>query len=240
MIFLRSALFNLLFFGGTTFLAFACLPILLLPRRYLICLQRFWTGGMAWLLAHVVGITAEIRGREHLPEGAFLVASKHQSAWETMAYVFLLRDPSFVLKREILLIPVFGLYVRKAGLVPIDRTRGVAALRRMLQSAGKAAKEGRPIVIFPEGTRVAPGSHRPYHAGVVALYKHLHLPVVPVALNSGLYWSRRSFLKRPGKIVLEFLPPIPEGLGKSAFLEEVEQRIEGATDRLVAEAEGAA
>ncbi|PCJ59393.1 MAG: 1-acyl-sn-glycerol-3-phosphate acyltransferase [Rhodospirillaceae bacterium] len=240
MIFLRSALFNLLFFGGTTFLAFACLPILLLPRRYLICLQRFWTGGMAWLLSHVVGITAEIRGREYLPEGAFLVASKHQSAWETMAYVFLLRDPSFVLKREILLIPVFGLYVRKAGLVPIDRTRGVAALRRMLRSAGKAAEEGRPIVIFPEGTRVAPGSHSPYHAGIVALYTHLHLPVVPVALNSGLYWSRRSFLKRPGKIVLEFLPPIPEGLGKSAFLEEVEQRIEGATDRLVAEAEGAA
>jgi len=236
MTFLRSACFNVLFFGWTAMLALVCLPILLLPRRYLLHLEKFWTRSMAWLLAHVAGITTEIRGREQLPKGPFLVASKHQSAWETMAYVFLLRDPSFVLKREILSIPIFGLYVWKAGLVPIDRKRGVKALRRMLQSARNTVEEGRPIVIFPEGTRVAPGSHRPYHSGVVALYRHLHLPVVPVALNSGLFWRRRSFLKRPGKIVLEFLPPISAGLEKTAFLAELEARIEAATTKLLQEA----
>ena len=188
---------------------------------------------MAWLLEHVVGITAEIRGREHLPSGPYIIASKHQSAWETMAYVFVLENPSFVIKREILFIPIFGLYVWRAHLVPIDRKAGTVAIRRMLRRAKEVLAEGRPIIVFPEGTRVAPGSHRPYHPGIVALYSHLHVPVVPVALNSGLFWRRRSFIKRPGKIVLEFLPPIPSGLEKKAFLAELERRIEGATTKLL-------
>lgn len=239
MIFLRSALFNLLFFSWTIVLVFGGLPVLVLPRRCLIFLQRFWARGMTGLLEHVVGITAEIRGREHVPPGASIVASKHQSAWETMIYVLLLRDPSFVLKREILFLPIFGLYVWKADLVPIDRKSGMKALRRMLRSAQQAKEEKRPIVIFPEGTRVAPGSHHPYHSGIVALYHQLRLPVVPVALNSGLFWGRRRFLKRPGKIVLEFLPPIPAGMKKAAFLAELEQKIEGATDKLLGETEKA-
>ena len=233
MIFLRSAIFNLLFFGWTAILAFGFLPLLLLPRQKQIFLQRFWTRSMAWLLEHVVGITAEIRGRKHLPSEPCIIASKHQSAWETMAYVFVLDNPSFVIKREILFIPIFGLYVWRAHLVPIDRKAGIIAVRRMLQRAKEVLAEGRPIIVFPEGTRVAPGSHRPYHPGIVALYSHLHVPVVPVALNSGLFWRRRSFIKRPGKIILEFLPPIPTGLRKEAFLAELERQIEGATTKLL-------
>ncbi|MGB1548165.1 MAG: lysophospholipid acyltransferase family protein [Alphaproteobacteria bacterium] len=233
MIFLRSVLFNLLFFGWTAVLAIGFLPLLLLPRQSHIFLQRFWVGSVAWLLEHITGITAEIRGRENLPSGPCIIASKHQSAWETMAYVSILNNPSFVIKREILFIPIFGLYVWRANLIPIDRKAGAAAVRKMLRHAKDVLAEGRPIVVFPEGTRVAPGSRRPYHPGIVALYSHLSVPVVPVALNSGLFWRRRSFLKRPGRIVLEFLPPIPAGLEKKAFLAELEQRIEGATAKLL-------
>ncbi len=233
-LFLRSALFNLLFFGWTAILAIVCLPILLLPRKYLGFLQLFWSRSMLWLLKHVVGITTEIHGREHLPDGACLIASKHQSAWETVAYVTILREPSFVLKREILFIPIFGLYVWKARLVPINRQAGAKALRRMLRSASEAAREARPIVIFPEGTRVAPGCRRSYQAGIAALYQHLNLPVVPVALNSGLFWSRRSFVKWPGRIALEFLPPISPGLNKRNFLAALEKQIETASARLLA------
>jgi len=189
---------------------------------------------MAWLLEHVVGITAEIRGREHMPSGPCIIASKHQSAWETMAYVFILDNPSFIIKREILFIPIFGLYVWRAHLVPINRKAGVRAVRQMLRRAREVLSAGRSIIMFPEGTRVAPGSHRPYHPGIVALYSHLHVPVVPVALNSGLFWRRRSFIKRPGKIVLEFLPPIQAGLEKKAFLVQLERRIEDATTELLA------
>lgn len=234
MIFLRSTIFNLLFFGWTAILAFCFLPLLLFPRKKQIFLQRFWTKSMAWLLEHVVGITAEIRGREHMPSGPCIIASKHQSAWETMAYVFILDNPSFIIKREILFIPIFGLYVWRAHLVPINRKAGVRAVRQMLRRAREVLSAGRSIIMFPEGTRVAPGSHRPYHPGIVALYSHLHVPVVPVALNSGLFWRRRSFIKRPGKIVLEFLPPIQAGLEKKAFLVQLERRIEDATTELLA------
>jgi len=160
---------------------------------------------------------------------------KHQSAWDALVLPVVLGDPAVVVKRELLLLPFYGWYAARAGSIAIDRKAGAGALRRMLAKAGPVAAAGRPIVIFPEGTRVAPGERRPYQPGVAALYQALSLPVVPAAVNSGLFWGRRSFVKRPGQIVLEFLEPIPPGRPRLQLMTELEQRIETATAALVRE-----
>jgi 1-acyl-sn-glycerol-3-phosphate acyltransferase len=168
-----------------------------------------------------------------------LVASKHQSAWDTIALVTLFPDPAMVLKAELLKIPLYGWFCRKFEMIPVERSAGAAALRRMLKAAKTAAAAGRQIVIFPEGTRRAPGAEPDYKPGIVPLYETLGLACVPIALNSGLYWPRRAFRRYPGTIIVEVLEPIPPGLPRSAFRELLEQRIEEATARLVAEGRAA-
>jgi 1-acyl-sn-glycerol-3-phosphate acyltransferase len=202
---------------------------------------RFWARGTLWLLAVLVGLRHELRGAEHLPKGASLVAMKHQSAWDTIVLPLVLGDPAVVLKRELLWIPIYGWYtLASGGAIAIDRKAAAAALRSMVARARKIAAERRPVVIFPEGTRVAPGQSRPYQPGVAALYKELGLPLVPIAVDSGLYWGRRAFLKRPGRIVIEILPPIAPGLPRREVMAELERRIEEASDRLLATAPAAA
>jgi 1-acyl-sn-glycerol-3-phosphate acyltransferase len=148
-------------------------------------------------------------------------------------------NPAIVLKRELMMIPFYGWYLWKAGMIAIDRKAGAAALRRLVAAGARAAALRRPIVIFPEGTRTAPGTHHPYQPGVAALYRQLELPLVPVAVNSGLYWGRRRFVKRPGRIIIEILPAIPPGGERRAVMGDLEQRIEAATTRLLAEAQAA-
>ena len=161
--------------------------------------------------------------------GPAILAAKHQSAWDTIVFYRVLdADPVYVLKRELTWIPILGWYLRRVGMVAVDRKGGAAALRRMTATAHAALAEGRRIVIFPEGTRTAPGARRPYHPGVAALYAATDVPVVPVALDSGRYWPRRGFLKRPGTITLRILPPLPPGLARKAFVAELEHRIEEA------------
>ena len=223
----RSLLFNGFFYAWTTICVVLGLPLLLGPRVGIYYLGRVWAHPILGALDLFCGLRHEVRGREHLPEGAVLIAAKHQSAWDTIIFSILLWDHAFVLKRELLWVPLFGLYLARAGLIAVDRRGGAKALRKVVADARKAAALGRPIVIFPEGTRVAPDQHRPYQPGVAALYKQLGLPVVPVALNSGLFWRRRSFLKQPGTITLEFLPPIAPGLPRKEFLAQLEQMIEG-------------
>lgn len=223
---LRSLLFNVFFYGWTLLCLVFGLPLLLGPRAGIYHLGRIWVRPILAALALLCGLRHEVRGRENLPEGAVLIAAKHQSAWDTIIFSVELWDHVFVLKQELMRIPLFGLFLARAGLIPVDRQGGAKALRKMLAAARKAAALGRPIVIFPEGTRVAPGEHRPYQPGVAALYGQLGLPVVPVALNSGLYWRRRGFVKRPGTITLEYLPPIPPGLPRRAFLARLEAAIE--------------
>lgn len=236
MIRLRALLFNIAFFGVTILLCLAWLPMLAGNRMHIVRGMDRWNRTVNWLLRHIVGLTYEVRGLEHLPQGACIVAAKHQSAWDTMIFHSLLTDPSVVLKRELLRIPIYGAFAKKVGMIPIDRSAGAAALREMLRVAQARADAGRPIVIFPEGTRVAPGERRRIHAGVAALYDRLALPVVPVALNSGLFWGRRSFVKRPGRILLEFHPPIPPGLKRVAFIARLEAAIQDGSDRLALEA----
>jgi 1-acyl-sn-glycerol-3-phosphate acyltransferase len=233
---LRSLLFNVAFWIWTAILALAALPLLLLRRRAMQAVGRNWGRGVDALARAVVGLSYEVRGRERVPQEPAIFAIKHQSAWETMIVHSLLDDPAIALKRELTLIPLFGWYLLRAGMIRIDRGAGARALRSLVEGARGALDRGSSVVMFPEGTRVAPGQRRPYQPGIAALYLQLERPVVPVALNSGLYWRRRGFLKRPGSIVVEFLEPIGPGLDRKSFMAELERRLEGATGRLLAEA----
>ena len=234
MILLRSLLFNIALWTWSAAVVLVGLVVALGPQRLTNDLGRIWTRGILWLLRAIVGLDHEVRGT--VPNGPVVVASKHQSAWETLAMPVLLRHPVYVLKRELFWFPLIGICFWRAGHIGVDRRAGAAAMRGLLRGARRMLAAGRPIVIFPEGTRTAPGSRRPYQPGVAALYGQLDAPVVPVALNSGHFWGRRSFLKRPGRIVVEFLEPIPPGLDRRRFMAELSERIESASDRLLAEA----
>ena len=231
----RSALFNVCLWSWTAIVLVAALPWLAFPPRFMLGHSRVWMRGVQFLLATIVGLEHEVRGAAGLPRRA-IFAFKHQSAWETLAIHLLLDGAAIALKRELTQIPLFGWCLLHTGMIRIDRQGGPRALRSLVEGGRAALARGAPIVIFPEGTRVAPGERRPYHPGVAALYRQLECPVVPVALNSGVFWARRGFVKRPGRIVVEFLPPIEPGLERKAFMKELHDRLEPATERLVAEA----
>ena len=237
MPFVRSLLFNLCYFAWTMLLGILALPALVLPKAAVFAVSRLWARGVLWLLANLVGLGHEIRGRGRVPAGPVIYAVKHQSAWETIVFAVLIPGFAGVYKRQLALIPLFGWYLLRADMIPIDRGAGAGALRAMLAQARKVVGEGRSIVVMPEGTRTAPGSRRPYHPGIAALYRQLGLPVVPAALNSGVFWGRRSFVKSPGCITFEFLEPIAPGLDRRAFMALLEERIETAAERLRGEAE---
>ena len=228
----RAALFNIAYFAWTAVIGTLGLPFLLAPRRTAMRFGRFWSQGVLFLLRAIVGLDYRLIGREHVPPGGAIIAMKHQSAWDAIALPVVLDDPAAVVKRELLVLPFYGWYMARAGAIAIDRRSGAAALRAMLAAARRVAAEGRPIVIYPQGTRVAPGAPAPYQPGVYALYQALALPLIPAAVNSGLYWGRRSFVKRPGRITLEFLEPIPPGWPRHRLMAELEQRIETATAAL--------
>jgi len=237
MAILRSILFAITFYLWTALISILSLPVLLLSEHGTIWISKLWAVVSLMLLRMTVGLTHEVRGRDNLPKGPVIVALKHQSAWDTIALWVLLDSPAIVLKRSLAMIPVFGWYMRRGKAIVIDRKAGAKTLRPMVAAARAAVVAGRPIAIFPEGTRTPVGVRHSYHPGVAALYAQLQLPIVPVALNSGLFWSRRSFLKRPGKILVEFLPTIEPGLDRRHVMAELESRIEQKTAKLVAESD---
>jgi 1-acyl-sn-glycerol-3-phosphate acyltransferase len=235
-IWLRSLLFNFTFFPFTAFIAVVALPLLAVPRQHLLRLLRGWARGVLWLLRHVVGARVVVTGREHLPEGAAVVAAKHQSAFDTIVWLLLVPDCAYIMKKELLRIPLYGLLVRHAGMIPVDREGGGPALRRMLRATATALAERRQVVIFPEGTRTVPGERAPYFPGVVALASAAQAadaPVVPVATDSGRVWGRRAFRKRAGTIHITVLPPLPPGLPRAEILPRLEAVIEAESDRLL-------
>jgi 1-acyl-sn-glycerol-3-phosphate acyltransferase len=237
---LRSLAFNLVFWVGTVIFGIAGLPFLVTPRRTVMRFGRFWAQAVLFALKWIVGLDGEIRGRENLPPGGCLIAMKHQSMWDTLILPPLLGDPAVVIKRELQWVPFYGWYATRSGSIFIDRKGGASALRRLLAAAKQAVAIGRPVVIFPQGTRTAPGlpaGEAPYQPGVAALYRELGVPMVPAAVNSGLYWGRRAFQKRPGHIILEFLEPIPPGLPRREVMATLETRIEAATTKLEDETE---
>jgi 1-acyl-sn-glycerol-3-phosphate acyltransferase len=237
LVIFRSGLFNVLFYLNLLVLLCIALPTLVLPRGTIMGIVRFWARGNHWLLRNICGITFELRGLERIPPGALLVASKHQSLWETFALVPLFADPAFILKRELMWLPFFGWYAWKADMIPVDRGARSAALAAISARAKIDLARNRQIVIFPEGTRRAPGAEPRYKYGIVHLYAESGVACLPIALNSGLFWPRRSIRRYPGKIVAEFLDPIAPGLEKQVFFEHLQQVIETATARLIEEGE---
>jgi len=232
----RSLAFNALFYLVLLGYFVVALPTLLLPRWGILRLARHWAHTNLWLLRVVCRIDVDWRGIEKIPRGAVLVAAKHQSAWETFALLTVLAEPTFILKRELLWIPFYGWFAQHAGMIPVERGGGKPALVAMTARAREALLEGRQIVVFPEGTRRPPGAEPKYKFGIAHLYAEGVAPCVPIALNSGLFWPRRQFLRYPGTIAVEVLDPIAPGLPMEEFFQRLQQDIEAATTRLMAQA----
>jgi 1-acyl-sn-glycerol-3-phosphate acyltransferase len=231
----RSVLFNVLFYLNLAVWLMVAMPTLLLPHRYLYVVGRGWARTNLWLLRVICGIKADFRGLEKLPRGGYIVASKHQSVWETFALLLCIDDPTFILKRELMWIPLFGWCMWKAQMIPVDRGARGPALAAMTERAKIELGRGRQIVIFPEGTRRPPGAEPQYKFGVAHLYGETGVPCAPVALNSGLFWPRRSFRLFPGTVVVQICDPIAPGLDKAEFLARLRYVIESTGARLVDE-----
>jgi 1-acyl-sn-glycerol-3-phosphate acyltransferase len=239
VVIVRSVLFNILFYLNLVVLLLVALLTLVLPRRAVLRMAELWGRISVWMLRVICGTRLEIRGLERLDgarlTGPLIVAAKHQSIFETFALLRLFEDFTFIVKRELMWIPVFGWCMAKGRMIPVDRSAGSQALSKMTARAREEIRGGRQLIIFPEGTRRAPGAEPRYKYGVAHLYAQIDVPCIPVALNSGVFWPRRAFLRYPGTIVVEFLDPIPPGLDKDEFFSRLQGAIETASARLVAE-----
>jgi 1-acyl-sn-glycerol-3-phosphate acyltransferase len=234
---IRSFLFDALFYLSSAVIMLVFLPMLLLPKAAAFWAGRVWVRTIMGLLKSIVGLSYRVEGLEHLPKDVgYIVASKHESAWETLIFHLLVPHPSFALKQELMWIPIMNLYFRRMGTVSIRRGTGASALKSLIQGARRVMAENRPLIIFPEGTRAVSGKPGEYQVGVAALYRDLNVSVIPVALNSGLFWGRRSPVKHPGQITLRFLPPIQPGLSRADFMTQLVDSIEGACAQLNKEA----
>lgn len=224
---IRCILFNICFYGVSALMCVVFLPALLMPRRIVFLCAQAWAYASLFFAHWVGGMKMEVRGRENRLPAPAIFACKHQSAWETLALTILLQKPLFVLKKELLFMPLFGLFLWRVGSVPINRSAGASAIKELVRETRKRLEEGHSIIIFPEGTRTSADNNDPeYMPGVSALYSQLDVPIVPVALNSGVCWGRKAFFKRPGTITIEFLPALPAGMHKKEFLPALKQRIE--------------
>ncbi len=233
MLTLRSLLFNILFYANLAAWLIFGFFFLATPRKWSVRALQAWGNSSNWLMKHIAGIDVEYRGLENIPEGPLLVASKHQSAWDTFGIMSLFDYPTMVMKRELFRIPVHGWFSMKFGMLGVDRDAGPSALRTLIDDARAALADNRQVIIFPEGTRRAPGAEPDYKSGIAALYKGLKVPCLPIALNSGLYWPRREFLRHPGTIVVQILEPIPAGLPAREFAKLLEERTEEACNALL-------
>lgn len=235
LILVRSLAFNVLFYLNTLILLIVALPTFFLPYRTIIEVARFWAKVSLVLLRVVAGVKIEVRGRDKIPKGPLLVASKHQSAWETFALITLFDNPLFIVKRELEWIPVFGWLMIKGRMVPVDRSAGVQALNAMAARARIELADNRQLIIFPEGTRRPAGAEPRYKHGVAHLYAEGNVPCLPIALNSGLFWPRRTIRRFPGTVLVEILDPIQPGLPKDEFFEHLKTGLETVTARLIEE-----
>lgn len=234
----RSLIFNTLFYANLFLFMILGLPFTV-SRRGIWIVAFAWCRSSLWLLRTVCGTRVEYRGLENIPEGGCIVAAKHQSFLETFGMAPVFRRPTYILKHELMWLPIFGWYMFQTRMVPVRRGARSRALRRMNADAAQRLAEGRQIVIFPEGTRRAPGAEPQYKIGAAYLYANGGVPCLPVALNTGLFWPRRRSIRYPGTATIEFLPPIPPGLGHSEFMARLEGDIESACDRLLEEAAAA-
>jgi len=210
-----------------------CFPYLLLSHSFLRKPVNVWILGIFKLLEIICNITYEVKGKENIPNNAVLVASKHQSAFETFALFNNINNSIFIHKKQLFYIPIFGQYLKKVNMISIDRSKGSSAIRTMLNEAKSKISQGYSIIIFPEGTRKKPGENPDYKTGIAGIYKELETEVLPVAVNSGHFWPKHTFIKKPGKIIIKFLKPIPSQLDKSEFLKTIESVIEEETNKII-------
>ncbi len=234
-IFLRSLVFNILFYILLAFWVIVGLPTYLMPRWGILRIAKNWGISSIWLMRPICNTKVEYRGLEKIPQGPLIVAAKHQSIWETFALLQFFDQPLYILKRDLKWIPFFGWYLSKADMIGVDRAAGGRSLIKMARAARDEVRRGRQLIIFPEGTRRPVGAPPDYKAGVGVVYADCGVTCIPVALNAGLFWPRRSFLRYPGTIIVEFLDPLPPGLPRNEFLARLESVIETATNRIVQE-----
>ncbi len=232
---IRGLLFNAWMGGSALVMGLACLPMMLFTPAVAMAAVRIWCRLNVLMLRWICGVTVEIRGLDRLPSVGVLIAAKHQGMLDTIAPFDFLSAPSIVLKRELLSIPIYGWYASRTGMIPIDRDGAAKTLRALIKTVRGRFDEGRQVIIFPEGTRVAPGAAPAYKPGIAALYKELGIACTPVATNSGLHWPAKGLIRYPGTVVFEILDPIPVGLKRAEFMRELQSRIETATNRLIAE-----
>lgn len=239
MTLLRSLIYVVWLYGSMSIIGLSFAPLALFSEKAAIQAARVWSWALLWGLRVICGTRLEVRGRENIPKGAALFAAKHQSMLDTISPFAILGDPSVVLKKELLRLPIFGWFAVRSGMIAIDREAQASALRAMLRAARARIAKGRGVIIFPEGTRQAPGAPPEYKPGVAALYRDLGVDCVPVAVNTGLYWPAHGVIRRPGVAVIEFLPAIKPGLTRDKFMAELEQRIETASNALLTQAKPA-
>jgi 1-acyl-sn-glycerol-3-phosphate acyltransferase len=234
---IRSVLFNLAFYISLIIQMILFLPLtLLLPRKKAWIVPKFWARSNLFLQKYIAGTDFVVEGAENLPEGAYICAPKHQSFWDVYAFLSYIPDPVYILKRDLMRIPLFGWYLKKMKMIPVDRGTGIKALHSISGGTQEAIADGRQIMIYPEGTRRAPGAPPAYKYGIVHLYMNLGLPVVPIAHNAGRYWPRRKFMRYPGTVRCRILPPIEPGLDKETFLQRLIEATETACDEFLVQA----
>lgn len=233
---LRSILFNTAFYLNLIIRMIVLSPVFfLLPRKKAWAIPKGWVRSNHWLLAKIAGATFEIEGLENIPDGSYIIAPKHQSFWDAYALLPWLDDPVYILKRELTWIPLFGWYIRKMRMIPVDRGARGRVMMAVLERARTEMRNGRQLIIYPEGTRRPPGAAPDYKSGVARIYAGLDVPVVPVAMHPGLFWPRRKFLRHPGHFKVRILPPIPPGLSRDAFYDRLISETEAASDALLIE-----
>lgn len=238
-IFIRSTLFNLAFYGTTALMCIACLPGLLLPKAQAMTIVHSFVSVVHFLEKHILKLDYEIRGAEHLPaHGPYIIAAKHYSPYETFKLHLLFDDPAIILKKELLRIPLWGAFLKKIEPIAIDRSAGKAAMKQVVEGSLAVKEQARPIVIFPQGTRVWPNQtakDKPYKAGIARIQEATQLPIIPLAMNTGAFWPRHSWIKKPGTIVFEYLPPIMPGQETGPLLTQLEHALENKSHQLMIE-----
>ncbi|HEX7761694.1 MAG TPA: lysophospholipid acyltransferase family protein [Caulobacteraceae bacterium] len=235
MILLRSMVWMAVFYLWSLIVGVCMIPLFLAPRRWMLAAMTFWARGVNAMIKPICGITVDFRGLENLPRSRVLIAAKHQCMFDTMGPFAVLSDFSYVMKKELLIIPFYGWFSLKTGMIVVDRDAHSKALRKLVADAKERMKDDRQVVIFPEGHRHDPGAAPDYKPGVAALYRELGVPCVPVATNSGVHWPAHGIRRLPGKIVYQFLEPIPPGLHRGEFMRLLQERIETASAALIGE-----
>lgn len=237
---LRQLTFNLFFYGINFITCVVMTPLLPFPRPFYMRVLQNYFHAVYWSERVILGLDYEVRGLEYLPaHPPYLVGAKHYSAYETLKLHLLFPDPAIVLKKELYQLPLWGWQARKTDMIAIDRSNREQAVNSIITGARKMVAANRPIIIFPQGTRVAltdTPKFKPYKGGIARLYESTNLPVIPLATNSGVFWGRNAFLKKPGKVIFQFLPPIPPGLPPATMMEQLQKMVEETSEALVSEA----